>query len=181
MKKITFIALVAITSASLVSCSSPEKKLISGADDLIQKEFVPKLNDPHSFEKGEVMIYDTIDSKAYHLKQAESYFKDVTGYVKDFDYEMDMEGILHDGSHLAKAKDILAREKEFKRMGDSCLALSKKESNGPRKIEYIDIAYNYRAKNGFGALISDRAIVRYFPEETDEKKKYMIYSSTSKD
>lgn len=69
MKKLIVLFIICIF---IVSCSStPEEKLIKTIDNLVEKEFVPKLKDPLSYEKVSAMIFDTATVAKWIIKYPE--------------------------------------------------------------------------------------------------------------
>jgi hypothetical protein len=152
MKKLLVLTMVSVT---LFSCSqTPEEKILSQAEDMVQKEIVPNLKDPKSFEKSEIIL-DTIPTKEW-LKEL------MVTNLNTMNHNLDMSNIWI-GTDNEKAREFLNENLPLQKTNDSLRAVYDKTSD--TSIARIEVNYSYRAKNGFGALDVHTAKLCYVPSE----------------
>ncbi len=144
-----------MVSVTLFSCSqSPKDKIISQAEDLVQKEIVPNLKDPKSFEKSEIIL-DTIPTKEWLIEMMGS-------NLNTMNHNVDMSNIWI-GTDNGKAREFLNKNLSLQKTNDSLRVVHDKTSD--TSIARIEVNYTYRAKNGFGALDVHTAKLCYVPSE----------------
>lgn len=152
MKKLLVLTIASVT---LFSCSqSAEEKIMSQAENMVQKEIVPNLKDPQSFEKKEIVL-DTITTKEW--------IGEIMGTnLKEMEHNLDMVKIWV-YSDIEKAKEYNGKVQSLKNTNDSLKLVYDKTSD--TSIARIEVNYSYRAKNGFGALDVHTAKLCYVPSE----------------
>lgn len=161
MKKILMVAIVLIASVLITSCTkSPQEKLISRTEEMVQEKLIPSLKDPKSFEKKDIKL-DTVTTKEYLTR--------LMGFnLNQMKFNLELADIWI-GSDNLKAKEYNDKVFSFKKTNDSLVSVINKTSD--TSIYRVNIKYSYRAKNGFGALDIHTATFSYNPK-CDELEYY---------
>lgn len=146
MKKLFLLTIV----SALFSCSqiTEEEKIISQVEEKVKNEIIPKLKDPKSFEKNEIIL-DTLTKKEY-LKEI---MKDNTNRIL----------FLIDMSKIISSKEYDTEILLLNKTNDSLKRVFEQTSD--TSIMGINIDYSYRSKNGFGALDIYHAKLWYIPSQ----------------
>lgn len=161
--KITKHILVILVSSMFLICSCNESNRNSKIneevnDSIIEKGcesfLLTKVNDPNSYKRISIKIIDT----TYDVNHLES-------ILNDFYVMSDLDKLIYNKDEIAK--------KENER--DSVIKLVEHLKNNPKenKLMCYTCEINYKAKNGFNALMTGRATIKYFPKD----KNYLLYSN----
>ena len=162
MKTIFKTLAIVVTFITLTSCKNEQETLISNCET----ELIKNLRDPNSYEKIEVQIVDSITN----LENAEKLVK-----IHEFEYNLEKESYesfkrFDNGYFKDKFQKV---EKEHKELIKNADYIRKtKEAND---IKEILVSIKYRTNNSMGALEIYDSYVVYFPNETDDNKKYNIH------
>lgn len=139
MKKALILTLIAVT---LFSCKTetPQEKIISRVEQMFEKEIMPNLKDPSSFEKRDI-VFDTILTNTDILFEVKLIEKEIKR-----NYELgDIWIGLDNKKGMAYMKKVLSLCEQSK-------SLLKQIDTSDTSISRIVINYSYRARNSFNAL-----------------------------
>lgn len=162
MKKL----LLAIGLLSIVSCQSPEEKLISEAED----KLIENLKDPKSYERIEAKVVDTITSTDWAIDVVKSDEEFLTQKKMTFEIIKDYPDSPLYSEMSNNVKNANARlENSIKKLD------SVKKSKEPNRIREIILNFKYRAKNSMGALDIAETGIEYLPDPTIFKDKFHLY------
>lgn len=166
--------MISLLGSTIVSCSSdPEELLLSECDNFIKSELIPNLKDPKSFEKVISRISDTITEVEVLNEQMELLFSET-----DIEHQFKM-AKFYETHDKKEANNFLKKGTSLRYSRDSMLKIINNTSRD--KIGKIDIEFNYRAKNGFGALDLSKAVIFYYPDEKNEKDRFFLYSTDERE
>jgi hypothetical protein len=122
----------------LSGCASKEKQLLERGQSFLKES----MNDPSSFEPINAKITDT------------------TTYVEYWTYWARMDSLSLESAKIS-GSEIAIRTRQENYNAD----LKKLKEAKPGEIRHITLLYEFRAKNGFGALAKGSQILEYSPSD----------------
>jgi len=130
--------------AMLVSCKSPQDKILSSVDNYIINNFVPKLKDPKSYEPIKSTIIDTLTNHQF---------------IEHTISRMELLSELNRSPLDTNKIDVNNPPKN--EYTTKLLQLKEQLKTSDNNIACIKVKHEFRAKNGFGALDVSEIYVTY--------------------
>ncbi len=176
MKKV--LKLLVVVGVLISSCTnkSPESKIITECKESFDKEVLPNLKDPKSFEEISIKFVDTM----YKLDELKEDVEDIKeGKTITESVIKSSESLINTLKRYDDTNEFYKKEltmlKEYEELGlryqKEIDSLNNLINITPKNIvEYYRLEYKFRAKNGFGALDIFKYKVIYYPSRNGENK-----------
>lgn len=153
----------------LLSCSkTPEEQLIVDLREHIKTDLISQFKDPSSYQEVSLAPLDTVSKRdaIAEDQQLDYYIEQLaTRKIRLATY----------GGKETRPKSYYEQDvKDSERTVDNILAQIKETPID--KIGYVVIEHKYRAKNGFGARDLGRFEFHYYPDKTNNKEKFFLFS-----
>lgn len=180
MKPIKYLLIIITPIIILFSCKTktPDELLIEEFETYFNKEIVTKMNDPKSYEKINSEIKDTIlVADLINIEISTSKNSLDTNIKQLVSYKS-----MADKLNRKDSKEYMLK------IGDTYNVLAKRDSlqidslnnvlinTQANEISTIVLVHNFRAKNGFGALVVGKYTFSFNPKEQDLTKRFMLQS-----
>jgi len=164
-----------VTIFSVIFCfwgcsKDPKALVISGSEEFLNKNFVPTLKDPSSYEIISTEIVDTVSKRQEILDDIE-YSKDDLRYQKSqLDQETSNPSIGWALRVIEFEESIKLNEKRIQILTDS---LQKVDMD---RIGYLIIDHKFKSLNGLGLVAPGNCILLFKESGYKGGEKYFLYS-----
>lgn len=143
----------------MAACQTSQDKLLTQTESYIQKEFIPNLDNPKSYEAVKTVVTDTVDNQDSIRGIAAIKSLEMVDRVMEDDFNKLISknnGFIGDKWVEKRGK---MRELLYKKAIDSTILITVNIPKSP--IHSITLLHIFRAQNKFGAIVLDTIKIKY--------------------